>query len=345
MRELHRLGITAVHAQRIKDRTDGQAEWAALLRLHEKRALHLRVHCNIAAHDLPHLAALGLRTGFGDRHLRLGHVKVFADGSLGSRTAWMLAPMAKQSADEPDNYGVSVTPPEQMAREFRQAAELGFPISVHAIGDRANRVVLDIFEELADSGLEPPIPHRIEHAQTLDPADLPRLAALRVTASVQPIHALDDIDTADLVLGARGAQTYAFGSLFASGALVAFGSDAPVADPNPFLGLHAALVRQRPERMPAPPWYGEQRVSLEQAIHAYTLGAAEAAGWQWDIGSITTGKLADLIVVDRDFCIAEQGVTGGELAQAEVVMTVFGGRLCFERYRMGRDGQYSVGRE
>lgn len=330
VRELHRIGVTAVHAQRIKDRTDGQAEWAALLRLHEKHALRLRVHCNIAAHDLPHLAALGLRTGFGDRYLRLGHVKVFADGSLGSRTAWMLEPIARQNPDEPDNYGVSVTPPEQMAREFRQATELGFPISVHAIGDRANRVVLDIFEELADSGLEPPIPHRIEHAQTLAPADLPRLAALRVTASVQPIHAVDDMDTADLVLGARGAQTYAFSSLFASGALVAFGSDAPVADPNPFLGIHAAVIRQRPERMPAPPWYGEQRVSLEQAIHAYTLGAAAAAGWEWDIGSITVGKLADLAVVDRDlFALVEGGVTGAELAQAEVVMTVFGGEIVY----------------
>ena len=167
--------------------------------------LRLRVSCNIAAHDLPHLAALGLRSGFGDNYLRLGHVKVFTDGSLGSRTAWLLAPFEKLAPGEADNYGVSVTPPEQMAAEFRRAVELGFPISVHAIGDRANRVCLDIFEELADSRAGAAMPHRIEHVQIIDPADLPRLAQLRVTASVQPIHATDDMDTADLFLGERGA--------------------------------------------------------------------------------------------------------------------------------------------
>ena len=208
--ELHRLGITAVHAQRIKEGADGALEWASLLRLRENRQLALRVSSNIAARDLPHLLALGLRTGFGDQFLRIGHVKVFTDGSLGTRSAWMLAPFVKLEAGEPDNLGVSVTPPEQMAREFRLATESGFPISVHAIGDRANRVCLDIFEELADSGLEPPIPHRIEHVQIIAPEDLPRLAQLKITASVQPIHATDDMDTADTFLGPRGAHAYNF---------------------------------------------------------------------------------------------------------------------------------------
>ncbi|HRA68858.1 MAG TPA: amidohydrolase, partial [Caldilinea sp.] len=165
MTALHRLGITAVQAQRVKDGDDGPREWASLLRLREASRLHLRVACNVAAHELPHLAGLGLRTGFGDDFLRLGHVKVFTDGSLGSRTAWLLAPFVKLRPEETDNTGVSVTPPAQMAAEFRRATELGFPISVHAIGDRANRVVLDIFEELAGSGLAPSIPHRIEHVQ------------------------------------------------------------------------------------------------------------------------------------------------------------------------------------
>ena len=157
--------------------------------------------------------------------------------------------MSSSKRGEADNTGVNVTPPEQMAAEFRRACELGFPISVHAIGDRANRVVLDIFEELAQSAPQPPLPHRIEHVQIIDPADLPRLAQLGITASVQPIHATDDMDTADLFLRERGAHMYNFRTLFASGALVAFGSDAPVSDPNPFLGFHAALTRQRPERM------------------------------------------------------------------------------------------------
>ncbi len=327
---LHRLGITAVHAQRVKDGDDGPREWASLLRLREAGRLRLRVACNVAAHELPHLAGLGLRSGFGDDTLRLGHVKVFSDGSLGSRTAWLLAPFVKLSAEESDNAGVCVTPPAQMAAEFRRAAELGFPISVHAIGDRANRVVLDIFEEMAGSAPPPPIPHRIEHVQIIDPADLPRLAQLGVTASVQPLHALDDMDTADLFLGERAAHLYNFRSLMESGALVAFGSDAPVADPNPFVGLHAALVRQRVERLPAPPWYGAERIGLEQAIAAYTLGAARAAGWDRAIGSITPGKRGDLIVVDRDlFALREEEIDAGVVADVDVVMTVFDGAVVY----------------
>lgn len=328
---LHRLGITAVHAQRVKDGDDGPREWASLLRLREAGALQLRVACNVAAHEMVHLAGLGLRSGFGDDYLRLGHVKVFADGSLGSRTAWLLEPFIKLSPDEPDNTGVCVTPPEQMAAEFRQAAALGFPISVHAIGDRANRVVLDIFEEMAGSAPTPRIPHRIEHVQIIDPTDLPRLAKLGITASVQPIHALDDMDAADRFLGARSAHMYNFRSLFESDALVAFGSDAPVADPNPFLGLHAALVRQRVERLQSPPWHPNERIALEQAIFAYTLGAAQAAGWQDVIGSITPGKRADLMVVDRNlFAFSAEEISAGAIAAAKAAMTIFDGQVVYE---------------
>lgn len=332
MAALHRLGITAVHAQRVKDGDDGPREWASLLRLREAGKLRLRVACNVAAHEMGHLAGLGLRTGFGDDYLRLGHVKVFADGSLGSRTAWLLAPFVKLGADEADNLGVSVTPPQQMAAEFRRAAELGFPISVHAIGDRANRVVLDIFEELAASAPAPSIPHRIEHVQIIDPADLPRLAQLGVTASVQPIHAIDDMDTADRFLGARGAHMYNFRSLIESGALVAFGSDAPVADPNPFVGIHAALVRQRVERLPAPPWYADECITLEQAIYAYTLGAARAAGWERSIGSITPGKRGDVIVLDRDlFAMTAEELHAGAVARVSPVLTTFDGRIVYQQ--------------
>jgi predicted amidohydrolase YtcJ len=329
---LHRLGITAIHDQRMKDHDDGPRALAAYQRLRRTGQLKLRVNCNIAAHDLPHLVALGLHSGFGDAQLRLGHVKVFSDGSLGSRTAWMLAPFGKLHPDEADNFGVVLTPPEQMAAEFRQAVAAGFPISVHAIGDHANRVVLDIFEELVDSGLRPSIPHRIEHAQTLDSADLPRFAHLGITASVQPIHCTDDMDTADLLLGSRGDRMYRFRSLVESGALLALGSDAPVADANPLLGVHAALCRQRPERMTAPPWYADERLTLEQTIHGYTLGAAQAAGWDDLIGSIRPGKRADLIVLDRNlFDLAAQGVRGREIADTQVVMTMFDGEVVYAK--------------
>jgi predicted amidohydrolase YtcJ len=239
----------------------------------------------------------------------------------------MLAPFAKQPG-EPDNLGISVTPPDQMAAEFRRAAELGFAVSVHAIGDRANRVVLDIFEEMATSAPPPPIPHRIEHVQTLAPEDLPRLAALGLTASVQPLHAPDDRAVADRLLGARGRTTYAFRSLLAAGTRLAFGSDAPVADANPFLGIHAALYRRHVGE--TEPWYPEQAVSLEQALHAYTLAAAEAGGWAATLGSITPGKRGDLVVLDRDlFALAAAG-DGHALAATQVAMTIFDGRIVYE---------------
>lgn len=330
--ELHRLGVTAIHDQRMKDHGDGPLVLSALGRMREQGLLKLRVSCNVAAHQLPEVTALGLRSGFGDDYLRLGHIKVFADGSLGSRTAWLLQPYAKAHAEEADRTGVILTPPAQMAAEFRRAAEHGFPISVHAIGDQANRVVLDIFEELASAGFAPVIPHRIEHVQIIDPVDLPRLAKLGITASVQPIHAIDDIEVADRWMGARGAHMYNFRSLLVSGARLAFGSDAPVANPNPFIGIHAALTRQRPDHMEAAPWYPDERITLEQALYAYTMGAAEASGWQTVIGSITPGKAADLIAVDRDlFALAQEKPATAAIAETQVVLTLFDGETVCEQ--------------
>ncbi len=331
MSELHRLGVTAVHDQRMKDHDEGPVALAAYQALNRTGRLALRLKCNLAAHDLDHIEALGLASGFGDDYLRLGHVKLFTDGSMGSKTAWMLAPYEPGPDGDRTNTGLSVTPPEQMAAEFRRAAEAGFPVSVHAIGDRANRVVLDIFEELSQTGPQPPIPHRIEHVQILDPADASRLAAMDITASVQPVHAIDDMETAERVLGDRAAHVYNFQTLAQSGALLALGSDAPVADPSPFIGIHAAVCRQRPKQMSAGPWYGAEALSLEQTIYGYTLGAARAAGWQDTTGSISPGKRADIVVLDHDlFAIVDAGVTGREIANTQVAMTIFDGRIVYE---------------
>lgn len=334
MAELHRLGVTAVHDQRMKDQDEGPFMLATYQRLAETGRLKLRVNCNVAAHDLDHLVALGLRSGLGSDYLRLGHVKLFTDGSMGSQTAWMLAPYERAHDARPDYVGVNVTPPAQMAAEIRRAAMQGFPASVHAIGDRANREVLDIFEELAQSRLTLPAPHRIEHVQILDPADGARLVALDLTASVQPLHALDDMDMAEAVLGERASRTYNFGRLAAADTRLALGSDAPVADPNPFLGIHAAVIRQRPDRLERGAWYGAERLSLAEAIRGYTLGAAEAGGWQQTIGSITPGKRADLIVLDRDlFRLVESGQPGREIADTQVELTMFDGQIVQQRDR------------
>jgi predicted amidohydrolase YtcJ len=329
---LNSLGITSAHDQRMKDCDEGPPALAAYQRLEHSGRLNLRINCNLAAHDLPHLIALGLRSGFGSDLLRLGHLKLFADGSLGSQTAWLLSAYAGTHHEGSDYLGVSVTPPEQMAAEIRQASEAGFAASVHAIGDRANRVVLDIFEEVASAGNRLPIPHRIEHVQIVDPADASRLAENNITASVQPIHALDDMDMVDRVLGERSNRAYIFGRLARSGARLALGSDAPVADPNPFLGFQGAICRQRPERMERGPWNSAEKLTLEETIFGYTMGAAQAAGWQNSVGSISPDKRADLIVLDRDlFEIVAQGITGRELADTRVEMTLFDGRIVYKR--------------
>jgi predicted amidohydrolase YtcJ len=275
---------------------------------------------------------LGLSSSFGDQYLRLGHIKLFTDGSMGSQTAWMLSPYEKKRSDEVDNFGVNVTPPEEIADTFQQAVDAGFPISIHAIGDRANRNVLDIFEELVAAGPQPTVPHRIEHVQIIDPADLPRLATLGITASVQPLHILDDMVTAENMLGARADRVYRFQSLLESGALLALGSDAPVANPNPFLGIHGAVYRQQPDNMASEAWYGAERLTMAQTIEGYTLSAAKAAGWEDFSGSITPGKVADLIVLDRDlFALEAQPIFSSEIAETEVLMTIFDGRIVHKK--------------
>lgn len=323
--ELHRLGITAVHDQRMKDGSEGPIMLHVFEQMRRDGKLALRVNCNLAAHQLPALAELGVESGFGNDFLRLGHVKVFSDGSLGSRTAWMLAPFAAQTPGEPPNYGVNVTPPEQMADEFARAAALGFPISVHAIGDRANQVVLDLFEEIAPRRPALHIPHRIEHVQILDPRDIARLARLNITASVQPIHLVDDRALSDRFLGERGRTAYAFAALAQAGVRLAFGSDAPVADPNPFLGMLAAVARHGPGDGLSP-WYPAERLPLPDVIRAYTADAAVAGGWQATLGALTPGRRADFVVLDRDlFALAEDPAQVDAIAQAKVLLTVVDG--------------------
>jgi predicted amidohydrolase YtcJ len=327
--ELHRLGITGICEQRMKDQEDGPKALAAFARLNRRKDLHLRVSCNIAAHNLPLVEALGVSSTMGDERLRLGHIKIFSDGTLGSRTAFMLEPFLPGSHDDHDDLGMMLTPPEQIASELQRAVDVGFPVSIHAIGDRANRLCLDLFEELRASGAEPPaVPHRLEHVQILADEDVNRLAQIGVTASLQPVHILDDMDTADAYLGDRADRAYRLKSLHESGVLLAFGSDAPVAEINPFHGIHGALYRQRPERMERGPWQPQEILGLEPTLKAYTIGAAQAAGWGRLTGSLQPGKKADLCVLDRDlFQLVESGVKGREIVDTQVVMTMFDGEI------------------
>ncbi len=319
-RELHRLGITAVCDQRIKDLDEGPRLLRVLQQLEEEGALPLRVSLNLAAHHLTSASQLGLRTGWGSERIRLGHVKVFADGTLGSRTAKMLEPFEGLPAQE-EGRGLYLTSPRQMREEFEAAARAGFSVSVHAIGDEANRSCLDLFESLDEAGVpRPRVPHRIEHAQLLDDAELSRFRDLGVTASVQPGHLLDDRRAAEEFLGSRSRLAYRFADLLRSGALLAMGSDAPVSEVDPIYGFRAATQRSDEG---GSPWHPEQLLTPEQTLAGYTLHAAAACGWSDRCGSLTPGKNADLVVWSEDLRQSGPG-------RPSVLATLVSGEVVFD---------------
>ncbi len=296
--DLLRLGLTAVHD------FDGPDLLRAVQLLRERGQLRLRVVKHIPVDYLPACLELGLRTGFGDPWLRIGNVKAFADGALGPRTAAMLDPYN----GEPDNLGLLLIEREALVELGQRAVAAGLALAIHAIGDRANRVVLDALEDLRrwerDHGLEQPR-HRIEHLQLLHPDDIARVGQLQVVASMQPIHAISDRIVAERYWRSRVRTAYAWRSLSQTGAILAFGSDAPVESPNPFWGLHAAVTRQtRDEPTSAEAWVPEQTLDVMQALIGYTQGPAWAAGSQAHQGRLSPGSWADLIVLpDNPFLL------------------------------------------
>jgi len=321
--EANRLGLTGIHDQRVE--REGAESLRLFQRLRREGRLSLRVHANVAADYIAEAAQLGVQSGFGDDTLWLGHVKAFADGAMGSRTALMLAPYE----GEPGNTGIVVTPADRLWATAVAAAEAGFPLSVHAIGDRAVREVLDVMGEWATTRgatVALPMPPRIEHVQLIHPDDLSRLTAHGIVASVQPIHLPSDWRTADRVWGERARYAYAFRSLLDRGTALAFGSDAPVAPLNPLLGIHAAVTRQDGAGQPAGGWYAAERLTVAEAIEGYTLGPARLSGKAGRFGSITPGKYADLVVLEEDlFEIAPEAIPG-----VGVWMTVMDGRVVVE---------------
>ncbi len=312
---LCRMGITGVHDY------DGATCFSALQILNLQDRLHLRVVKSIPLHNLPYAIELGLRSGFGNEFLRIGSVKLFADGALGPRTAAMLQPYE----GERDNTGLLLLDNEQIFEHGQQAAEHGISMAIHAIGDRANHEVLLAYAQLRKFEQEHALPalrHRIEHVQLLHPDDYTRLAELDVIASVQPIHATSDMLTADRFWGKRSAGAYAYRTLRDAGTRVCFGSDAPVESPNPFLGLHAAVTRRRSDGTPdAAGWYPDQRLSLEEALHGFTTGPAYAAGLEKKSGRLAQGFYADLIVFTED----PFTLPASELYRVQPVATMVGG--------------------
>src|ERR671935_170083 len=287
-------GVTAVHDK------DG---WRGALRFWQRLAgegaLTLRVWQSVPHEQVAELAALGIRSGFGNPLLRVGYLKAFMDGTLGSQTARML-----------DGSGVEITSREGLEEFVRRGGAAGFPVAVHAIGDLANREALDAFEATRDAWAPAGLRPRIEHAQLLTPEDVPRFARLGVAASVQFSHAPSDRQLAERFWAGKTDRAYAYRSLWDAGTLVANGSDAPIEELDPWAGVVAAVSRD---------WHPEQRLTLDEALLATTVNPAWLARDEHRRGKLLPGYLADLVVLDKD-------PYGADLTEVHVVATMLGGR-------------------
>jgi predicted amidohydrolase YtcJ len=313
-------GVTAVHHMGTWD------DLAVFERAHARGGLRTRIYAAVPIATWERLRDVVAERGRGDAWLRIGALKGFVDGSLGSHTAAMLEPFT----DAPNDTGLLVNSPEDLQAWTSGADRAGLHLIVHAIGDRAIRLQLDIFERAARENGARDRRFRIEHAQHVAPSDLPRFGTLGVIASVQPYHAIDDGRWAERVIGAERARTtYAFRSLLNSGARLAMGSDWPVAPATPLEGVYAAVTRRTLDGRGPDGWIPEQKITMEEALRGYTIDAAYASFSEADTGSLTRGKLADVVLLDRDIT----RVAPAEIRDARVDLTVVGGVVAYERDR------------
>lgn len=319
MTTVHRMGIVGVHNM------EGAPALRAFQQLRRSGELKLRVLQQIPEADLDAAIQLGLQSGMGDEWLRIGALKIFADGSLGARSALMIEPYE----GKPNNYGIAVSTAAHLKQQVEKAARAGLAVHIHAIGDQANRNVLDAFAATRQAGIGLHLRHRIEHAQVLHPHDLPRFVELGVIPSMQPIHCTQDMVIADQNWGARSRGAYAWSSLLSTGAVLAFGSDAPVETPDVLQGIYAAVTRRRADGYPGPEgWYPEECVSVQEAVYAYTVGAAYAAGEEEDKGALKPGMFADLVVLSTDIFQSEPT----QLLETAVVGTMVGGEFVYQAF-------------
>ncbi|MBQ1072760.1 amidohydrolase [Micromonospora sp. C31] len=318
-------GLTSIHD------LDGQDCRAAYETLYARGELPLRVHKSIPSTALDEVIDRGWATGDGDRWLSTGPVKIFTDGALGSHTCLMTEPYE----GEPHNHGIAVTPAEEFERLVAKAAGAGIAVAAHAIGDAANEMVLRAYARWQESARTDPtvagavrrLRHRIEHTQHLRPVDVPLLARLGVTASMQPTHCTSDIPLTSRMLAGRDLASYAWRSLLDAGATVAFGSDAPVEDPDPFFGIHAAVTRQQPDGTPPGGVDPHERVDLDTALRCFTEAGAYASYEEHLKGRLTPGMLADFIALPTD----PYQVEPAALRDLTVALTVVGGVVRWQR--------------
>jgi predicted amidohydrolase YtcJ len=324
--ELHALGITGLHDFRLMDPRQGAKALAAWRQLAADEKLNLRTWVTISGDHLEEAIERGIRTGAGDDRLRIGHVKYFADGGMGARTAWLQEPYLDGGCGQP------MMTISALEKAVEKASAAGLAVAVHAVGDRAAREVISIFErqvhrarQRSGSAVAPALAHRIEHIQMIRPDDLRRLGRLPVAACVQPPNLPLDMRMIDTALGPNGKYAYAFKSILDSGIPTCFSSDAPVCDPNPLLGIHAAVMRQLSDGQPSQGWYPEQRLTVHEAVTGYTSTPAFISGCGNILGILRPGYLADLVVLDQNILT----ISPNFIPEAKVILTVFDGKIVF----------------
>lgn len=324
MRYLASNGVTSVHDMGGVNSRGPLSDLAVLRRARDAGRLITRIYEAVPLADWAILRDTVASAGRGDAWLRWGALKGFVDGSLGSHTAAMFDGFT----DKPSDKGFFVTPPETLYAWVKAADSAGLHVIVHAIGDRAIHTQLGIFERVAKENGPRDRRFRIEHAQHIGPDDMGRFAELGVIPSMQPYHAIDDGRWADKIIGTdRASRTYAFKSLLDHNAALAFGSDWFVAPPSPIYGIYAAVTRRTLDEQRPGGWYPEQKITVEQALRAYTAGAAFAAFDEKDKGTVEAGKLADLALLDRDLTT----IAPETIRDASVTMTIVGGKVVFEK--------------
>ena len=297
--------------------------------LHDQRLLTTRLYVAPSIVDWEDQAKIGVRRSFGSSDLRIGALKGYADGSLGSRTAYFFEPFS----DAPDNHGLlshEMQPPSAMRERIIKADAAGLQICIHAIGDKAISMILDFYSDAVKQNGARDRRFRIEHAQHMAAKDFDRFAQFGVIASVQPYHAIDDGRWAEDRIGHdRASRTYAFRTFLDHKVRLAFGTDWPVAPLNPMLGLYAAVTRATLDGKNPNGWFPDQKLTMAEAVEAYTMGSAYAEFQEKEKGSITSGKLADFVILSDD--IFE--IDPAKIRDAKVLKTFLGGKLIWEAGR------------
>ena len=317
MRHAQELGVTSVQDNSSREDLEIYQE------LLKKGELGVRINAWRGADGWADFQRLGVVAAFGNPFLRLGTVKLFVDGSMGAGTALFFAPYA----DDPATSGLAIHTREQLDALVGNVDKAGLQIAAHAIGDKANAWILDAFASARAANGARERRHRVEHAQVVRAEDVARFRELGVIASIQPSHCIDDMRWAEKRIGARVQDAYRFASFLRGGVRLAFGTDWDVEPLDPRLGLYAAVARELPTGGPAGGWHPEEKLTLEQAIEAYTLGSAYAEFQEKVKGSITTGKLADLVVMDKNLF----AIPAKEILTAPVALTVLNGKIVFKK--------------